>query len=158
MAEPRFLLSGQIRRESGRVCRPFDTWAGEPIPTLWRLVGANNREIGRAAQQFSDARTCRHGITLLRRQVDNLVPTMWCNQAGMWLWRLELDKRPIAQAARAYLRRRESVFNLDQFLAAVPVAAVPGLGPEPRAPHDPLTPVVVPTRVGTTDEVLGAAG
>jgi hypothetical protein len=91
------------------------------------LVGANNRELGRAAQFYVDAHACRQGVTLLRRQLPHVDAAMWCDETGRWMWRLEVDRRPVAIAARAYLRQRESTYNLQQFLAAAPIAATPEL-------------------------------
>ncbi len=134
MAEPRFLFSSQPARTVSRERLRESAWGvAQPVPTVWRLVGPNNRELGRAAQFFADERTCRQGVTALRRQYDQLQPTVWCDDTGRWVWRLDIAQRPVAVAARAYLRQRESAFNLAQFLAAVPVARIP----EPQAPPAP---------------------
>ncbi|MCF3131479.1 hypothetical protein [Streptomyces olivochromogenes] len=53
--------------------------------------------------------------------------------AGAWTWRVQLDGRDVAMAGRAYQRHRECQYNLNQFLAAVPVAQLSdGLVSRPR--------------------------
>ena len=126
MAEPRFLLG--VQSAAGRRERAIRVgWAAASQPCfVWRLVGPNNREIGRSAQAYVDAAACRAGISFLRRQLDHVEPRVWCDESMRWLWRLELNGQPVAHSARAYMRRREAVFNLEQFLAAAPTAAAPG--------------------------------
>lgn len=126
MAEPRFLLGVQStagRRE--RAARVGWATAAQPC-FVWRLVGANNREIGRSAQAFTDAASCRTGISFLRRQLGHLEARISCDESTRWSWRLDLNGQPVAQSARVYMRRREAVANLEQFLAAAPTATAPG--------------------------------
>jgi hypothetical protein len=133
VADPRFLISARI--VDPRPARRGDVdWAVPvPNPTVWRLVGANNRELGRSAQSYVDARACRAGVTLLQRQLPQLTPVVWSDGRGRWLWRLDVDKRPTAMAARSYLRQREAHYNLELFLASVPVARLPDAPPRPAA-------------------------
>lgn len=133
MADPRFLISARI--VDPRPARRGDLdWAVPvPNPTVWRLVGANNRELGRSAQPYVDARACRAGVTLLQRQLPQLTPAVWSDGRGRWLWRLDVDKRPVAIAARSYLRQREAHYNLELFLASIPVARSPDALPRPAA-------------------------
>lgn len=134
MAEPRFLLG--VQSAAGRRDRAIrDGWAALAEPAfIWRLVGPNNRELGRSAQAYTDASACRAGVSFLRRQLGSLEPRVWCDEAARWLWRLELNGTPVATSSRAYMRRRESLFNLEQFLTAVPVAM--SLGAAKPAPSE----------------------
>ena len=136
MADPRFLISARI--VDPRPARRADAGWGVPVPvpTVWRLVGANNRELGRAAQPYVDGRACRQGVTLLRRQLPRLQPAVWSDARGRWVWRLDVDGRPVAVAARSYLRQREALYNLDLFLAAIPTASLPEQPPAAPAPRD----------------------
>lgn len=139
MAEPRFLLG--VQSSAGRRERAIRMgWAAASQPCfVWRLVGPNNRELGRSAQAYTDPAACRAGISFLRRQLDHLEARVWCDDSTRWLWRLDLNGTPVANSARAYMRRREAVFNLEQFLAAVPGANSPALpGAIPAA--TPATP------------------
>jgi hypothetical protein len=132
MAEPRFLCSGRPNPGASRQGMRDSAWGvREPAPTVWRLLGANNRELGRAAQFFSDELACRHSVSILRRRLPELEAAMWCDAAGRWVWRLEDQKRPIAIAPRAYLRQREALYNLEQFRAAVPIARALGCASPP---------------------------
>jgi len=136
VAEPRFLLG--VQSSAGRRERAIRIgWAAAAQPSfVWRLVGPNNRELGRSAQAYTDAAACRAGISFLRRQLDHLESRIWCDDSTRWLWRLDLNGTPVANSARAYMRRREAIFNLDQFLAAVPGANSPGLpGAAPAVPR-----------------------
>jgi hypothetical protein len=134
VAEPRFLLG--VQSAAGRRERAVRVgWAAASQPCfVWRLVGPNNRELGRSAQAYVDAAACRAGISFLRRQLDHLETRVWCDDSTRWLWRLELNGTPVATSARAYMRRREAAFNLEQFLAAAPGAASPGAPKSPPAP------------------------
>ncbi|MGQ0626315.1 MAG: hypothetical protein ACT4PP_16915 [Sporichthyaceae bacterium] len=132
MGEPRYLLAVQARRPrrdavTGTILAPDPETPR--IGTIWRLLGPNNRELGRSAQAYSDAATARAGIGFLRRQLDHLDARVGCDSGGTWTWRLDLDGRPVAIAARSYQRRREATFNLAQFLAAAPTARAPGESP-----------------------------
>jgi hypothetical protein len=129
VAEPRFLISSRAPRDTRAAARPDPGW-GVPVsvPTVWRLLGANNRELGRSAKEYADAPTARVGIAQLRRQLPLLTPAVWADERGRWLWRLDVGAVPLAVAARSYLRQRESAHNLALFLAAVPVARVPDPG------------------------------
>lgn len=147
MAQPRFLLGVQSaagrRERAGRV-----GWASASQPCfVWRLVGSNNREIGRSAQAFTDAAACRTGISFLRRQLGNLDARISCDENTRWSWRLELHGQAVAHSARVYMRRREAVFNLEQFLAAAPTADAPGTLNAP--------PSTLPVGPALTGEVAG---
>lgn len=151
MAEPRFLLG--VQSSAGRRERAIRVgWAAASQPCfVWRLVGANNRELGRSAQAYTDAAACRAGVSFLRRQMGHLEVRIWCDETTRWLWRLDLHGTPVATSARAYMRRREAVFNLEQFVAAVPGAASPGVGRTPAA----RTPGEPPAAPPLTSEVAG---
>src|SRR5262245_44832123 len=90
----------------------------------WRLVGANNRELGRDAGTHPDLRSCREAVAELRAGIDRTDWAMAADASGAWAWRMTLDDRVVANAGRSYQRQRECLFNLKQFVAAVPVAVV----------------------------------
>lgn len=114
MATPRFLY---VVRESLR--RP----EGDEKPVGWRLVGANNRELGRSPGLFGSYEECRTSVARLREHVGagRGVLTM-SDSAVTWTWRLEIDGQAVAVAGRAYHRYRECQYNLTHFLGAVPLA------------------------------------
>lgn len=89
----------------------------------WRLIGANNRELGRSAAMFGGHVECRAAVNELREKIAGARVLMTMSDAaGSWTWRLEIDGRSVAVAGRPYLRHRECQFNFGQFLAAVPLA------------------------------------
>ncbi|MFE7777765.1 hypothetical protein ACFU5O_28475 [Streptomyces sp. NPDC057445] len=110
---------------------------GEEKPVGWRLVGANNRELGRSADTFSGLAECRAAVVRFRAEAaEARVLLTMADTAGSWTWRLEIEGRTVAVAGRSYLRHRECQYNLGQFLAAVPVAqlaeGMPNRRPRPR--------------------------
>lgn len=107
MGHPRFLI----------VSRP-DRHDAVPAGTVWRLLGANNRHIGRSEDTFQDVPACRAAIEQLQQRLDQGKATIGTVGHGqLWCWRLELDGRTVASSARAYRRQRECQYNLARFLA-----------------------------------------
>lgn len=98
--------------------------AVEDAPRFWRLVGANNRELGRMALGMGELVSCCEGMELLRggleRAVTRVKPAV---SADAWGWALEIDGVTVAISGRSYMRQRECQYSLTQFLAAVPEAA-----------------------------------
>lgn len=97
----------------------------QPRRVGWRLIGANNRELGRSAAVFESMELCRAAVVRLREgvgagQVRGLFAMS--DTAGTWTWRLELGGHQAAMSGRTYQRQREAQHNLTLFLAAVPLA------------------------------------
>jgi hypothetical protein len=92
----------------------------------WRLLGANNRELGRSPLWYPDLESCREAIRLLKRDIDGVTSaiTAVTLPGGAWSWRLAVSGRPVAVAGRPYLRHRECAYNLSHFVAAVPTAQI----------------------------------
>jgi hypothetical protein len=136
-------------------------WPGRPAADApdgpwyaWRLLGRNNRELGRSPRVFGTARECVAAIGALRARVAELEAVVVVDAVGMWGWRAELDGTPVAVASRPYYRQRESRYSLQQFLAEVAGAEVPPEpvrrrggprrargGPAPVSPGGPAPPV-----------------
>jgi hypothetical protein len=97
-------------------------WAG------WRLLGRNNRELGRSPGTFRSITACLVSIDDLKRRVGSATRLLSVDvEDGRWLWRLEVDGTVVAVSARSYQRQRECVYSLDQFLAGVACADPPVL-------------------------------
>jgi hypothetical protein len=133
VARPRFLyVTGTVRDGS-----PVPPWPdrqaplrGQPNPdgtwVSWRLAGANNRELGRSAQVHPDLATCRLDAQAVVEEAPKAQALISLNYlSGLWVWRLEMDGRPLAVAGRGHQRRRECEYSLSRFLGAVPGALVP---------------------------------
>jgi hypothetical protein len=91
--------------------------------TAWRLLGANNRELGRSAKVYRDLDSCREAVRELRDKLAGAESLIALSETtGLWTWRLNVEGRWVAVAGRSYQRRRECAYNLAQFLAAAPAA------------------------------------
>jgi hypothetical protein len=114
MVQPRFLF----------VCTSRDN-AGDSRVT-WRLLGANNRELGRSPAWYPDLDSCREAVRVLKREIGAVTPAIASAgvSAGAWSWRLAVGGRPVAVAGRPYHRHRECAYNLSHFVAAVPTALI----------------------------------
>ncbi|MEY9962020.1 hypothetical protein ABIA33_000041 [Streptacidiphilus sp. MAP12-16] len=111
------------------VTRPARTDTFEEVRMAWRLLSANNRELGRSLTDFLDEDSCREAVAWLRDNVERAASVMCTVQpSAMWGWRLDIDERPVALSARAYRRQRECRYNLAQFRAGV-------LDADPAAPR-----------------------
>jgi hypothetical protein len=94
--------------------------SGDGPRTAWRLLGANNRELGRGLVDFPDEESCRQAVAWLCTSIERANTVILRAQpATMWAWRLEVDEIPVALSARAYRRQRECLYNLALFRAGV---------------------------------------
>ncbi|MFB7290397.1 hypothetical protein [Actinacidiphila glaucinigra] len=100
----------------------------------WRLVGANNRELGRSAVTYASLVECQAAVLLLREHIGQIRAQLsMADAGGTWTWRVELAGRDVAVSGRTYHRLRECQQNLGRFLAAVPVAELTeGTAQRPR--------------------------
>lgn len=123
MSVPRFLFLATRRadeRRDARACSDF----------LWRLVAGNNRLLGRSPGTYDREDLCREAVSRLVTDLAQAAPGQApLSRPGNWSWQLALrfvDHPPLvlAVSARSYERQRESRFSLENFLAAVPIAAV----------------------------------
>lgn len=132
VAQPRFLFVARARARSESWSRwqaglrriqladqgPSTSWVA------WRLVGANNRELGRSAQTYADLIDCSESVVRLRQTVLTAQSAVSVDPStGCWYWRLDVDGVPVASAGRAYQRQRECLYSLEQFQRAAPAAA-----------------------------------
>lgn len=98
---------------------------GAAEEVLWMLVSPNNRQLGRGDEGFQTYAECWAAVARLRdehRRADAVALTD--EFTGQWAWRLDLDDRTVAVSSRSYLRARECSYNLERFMAAVPLAEV----------------------------------
>ncbi|CAB4849642.1 unannotated protein [freshwater metagenome] len=89
----------------------------------WRLLGANNRELGRSALSYPDAEEALESVQRVRVLADDGDGHIVHDHiVGLWLW--HLDDRGLAAAAsgRGFRYERECRYNLEQFRATAPVA------------------------------------
>lgn len=100
----------------------------------WRLLGGNNRELGRSAQVHS-ARTILDEIDRVQSAADRLSIVVSKSQTGKWYWAASGDGRRLAMSSRTYGRQRECRYNAEQFLRALPIAALPRPGSASERPR-----------------------
>jgi hypothetical protein len=94
------------------------TWFG------WRLLAANNRELGRSPRVHAAAADCLQAAAAMMADLDSLTTAVSADSArGLWRWRLDGAVGAVAVSSRLYLRQRECAYSLRQFLQAAPVAA-----------------------------------
>jgi hypothetical protein len=92
----------------------------------WRLLGGNNRELGRSPVWYPDVDACREAVRSLKREIGGVTSaiTAAARPGGAWSWRLAVSGTPVAVAGRPYHRQRECAYNLNHFVAAVPYASI----------------------------------
>lgn len=131
MGQTRFLIVTRPIRGVAGGSSVTDTGRGE-LRTVWRLLGANNRELGRGPQDFPDEESCRQAVEWLRANIERAA-TVVCREqpVPMWGWRLVVDEVTVAASARVYRRQRECLYNLALFRAGVlnidPAQVIPHL-------------------------------
>ncbi|MEU4272159.1 hypothetical protein [Streptomyces sp. NPDC026092] len=104
------------RRQAPHEWTPGDVGA-EAVS--WRLVGANNHELGRGPDLHGGHTACSAAVRRLRDGLDRAVPLVSMGATtGVWSWQLALDDRCVAVAARTFRRQRECRHSLQLFLAA----------------------------------------
>jgi len=83
----------------------------------WRLIGANNRELGRSAMTFLGYQSTRRAVSQLKDGLGRLVPGSTNDPAtGRWGWRLELDGTTVAISGRWYEREHDSRLGAAKFV------------------------------------------
>ncbi|MFD3675830.1 hypothetical protein [Streptomyces sp. NPDC058613] len=93
----------------------------------WRLVGANNHELGRSPHVFSDLTACGTAVERLQGGSESLTELVTMSSgisSGAWTWQLALEEDCVAVAVRGFRRQRECRHSLQLFLSAAAVAEV----------------------------------
>ena len=134
MSTPRVVFmggDGQAPRESGSVAIPEQREAVSDAPkvrrpwVLWRLLSSNNRELGRSQMLHADHAMSVEDLLHLKRNIERVEPVITHAEYGVeWHWALLLDGAQVARSSRGYERLRECHYSLEQFLTALPSAAV----------------------------------
>jgi hypothetical protein len=93
-------------------------------PVRWRLLSGNNREIGRGAESFPDAETCRIAVKEMQCSVDELEATVRRGEGHAWVWQLSFRGRVVAASAHGFDRLIRCNRGLDQFRDELRGAAV----------------------------------
>jgi hypothetical protein len=88
----------------------------------WRLLSANNRELGRSYTTFPSASACAEAVAVLRGHIDHADAAIVAGlRTGLWHWEVSIQNSPVAISPRSFTRQRECEHNLGQFLAGAAV-------------------------------------
>jgi hypothetical protein len=101
--------------------------------TTWRLVGPNQRELGRSARVFPNVAACIADATTVTASLDTAVMALSARMT-QWTWELTVGGELVAVASRLYQRQRECEYNSRVFLVTAPSAQPPSMYvvPQPR--------------------------
>lgn len=90
----------------------------------WRLLGSNNRELGRSSRAYPDAESALAAVTAIRSlAVASSAHIVHDPATGTWSWQLaDSDGSVAATSGRGFRHERECRYNLDQFRDAAPNA------------------------------------
>ena len=89
----------------------------------WRLLGANNRELGRSAGSYPDAEDAHESISRVRDLAESgEAHIVHDRSTSLWAWHLDDSGVLVANSGRGFRHERECRYNLDQFRAAAPNA------------------------------------
>ena len=119
MAQPRFQLVPGARLSGGV--------GGGGVG--WRLLGANNRELGRSALSYADAEAALASIGRVRALVaSGDAHIIHDRGTGLWAWHLDDAGALVANSGRGFRHERECRYNLEQFREAAPSAPASDTG------------------------------
>jgi|GEM_PF-3534930 len=114
----------------------------------WRLIGANNRELGRSALGFGSYHGARSAVVALQRSLGSFVQHLTTDPAtGRRGWHVEVDGACVAVSGRWYERDHDARLGAAKFVAlALRAAVVDGV----VAVHERRGPGLVRVRAGGT--------
>jgi hypothetical protein len=90
----------------------------------WRVLGANNRELGRSAVPFWLADEAYQAVHVVQTVLERTVSRFWADDIGEWFWSISLDGGQLAVSSRGYRRQRECLYSIEQFREHLPNARV----------------------------------
>ena len=90
----------------------------------WRVLGANNRELGRSVGPFWRTDEAYQAVHEAQTVLDRTATRFWADDLGEWCWNISLDDEQLAVSSRGYRRQRECVYSIEQFREHFPTARV----------------------------------
>jgi hypothetical protein len=91
----------------------------------WRLLGANNRELGRSPEVLDDAEAALVALQLLRTEVGAGIVHVQGGTRGKWSWYLVSSRGALlAVSGRGFRDERACRLNVEQFRCVAPDATV----------------------------------
>lgn len=89
----------------------------------WRLLSANNRQLGRGAPTYPDAATARGAVRLFADRLSDAVPDVhFRDRTAGWVWSLWVGTELTAVSGRGYERAALAAQALELFLVDLPLA------------------------------------
>ena len=73
----------------------------------WRVIGANNRELGRGAGPFWQVDQAYQAADDAQAALERTVTRFWADDLRGWFWNVSLDGEQLAVSGRGYRRQRE---------------------------------------------------
>jgi hypothetical protein len=150
VAVPRFQLLPASRVQPRQVWVdgvPTQARTAEDGSVVWRLLGANNYELGRSAESFPGIEAAHAAIDDFVRRLPDLVDELDATAtSGRWRWRLLSGTDLLATSSRSFQRERECRYNLAQFIAHALDAQPPWHDDHPAAQTDLAAPTSVVAR------------
>lgn len=95
-------------------------------PVRWRLLGGNNRPIGRSALDYPEVPDCLQALAELRQRLAELAGRVDRQPPNHWVWRIFLDGTDVAVSSHPYDRQIRSQHGLSQFLHRAGSARIDG--------------------------------
>ncbi len=90
----------------------------------WRLLGGNNRELGRSCLAYPDVELCRAGLARTLLELPTLVPAVMRVDHSHWGWRLRADTLDVVGSGHAFDRRPRCEEACARFVELAPHASV----------------------------------
>jgi hypothetical protein len=103
-------------------------------PVRWRLLSANNRDMGRGANSYLDEEACVLGIKVLMADIGRLAATLHRAPDNRWAFRLMSGDQVMVTSAHAFDRRNRCEVAAARFVELAPGAELrPGVALLPPA-------------------------
>ncbi len=103
----------------------FHLYSGPPSGGVrWRLLAANNRELGRGSLVYSDAEACRAGLARTVVELPTMERVVIRLDRTRWMWQLRKDGVDVVASGHAFERRPRCEEAWERFLRFAPVAPV----------------------------------
>jgi hypothetical protein len=90
----------------------------------WRLLGGNNRELGRGMLAYEDAEACRVGLARTLTELPTLVPAVMRVDHSHWGWRLRAGSLDVVGSGHPFDRRPRCEEACARFVELAPHASV----------------------------------
>jgi hypothetical protein len=88
----------------------------------WRVIGENNRELGRGAGPFWQVDEAYQAADDAQAVLEQTVTCFWADDLRGWFWNVSLEGEQLAVSGRGYRQQRECSYSVKQFRERFPTA------------------------------------